>query len=86
MMAKNEQLLTVEEAAQWINVHPQTIRRWIIKGELKAMRLGQGRTARFRIAEEDFKNFLKRLVFSLSAVNAETSVNNGKTKEDSRHD
>jgi excisionase family DNA binding protein len=48
-------LLTVEEAAGELRVHPQTIRRWIADGELPAHRPGP-RT--IRISRRDLNRFM----------------------------
>ena len=40
-------LLTVGEVAQYLNVHPNTVRRWAGHGTLKALRLGSRRDRRF---------------------------------------
>ena len=45
-----EELLTVKEAAQRLKMHPQTIRRWIKRGLLRASRVGR---RQWRIRESD---------------------------------
>lgn len=85
MITKNESLLTVDEAANRAQVHPQTIRRWIKKGELPAIRLGDGPTARFRIRQEEFEAFLNRLVFHLSTINIQTTTNPKQTSKETNH-
>lgn len=42
-------LLTVPEAARFLRVTPQTIRRMCRDGTLPAVQLGTGRTSRWRI-------------------------------------
>lgn len=42
-------MLTVHEAAKVLNVHPETIRRMIHRGDLPALKVG----AVYRIREED---------------------------------
>ena len=43
------ELLTIEQAASKYQIHPQTIRKWIRTGVLKAVRVGpQGRIIRLR--------------------------------------
>lgn len=49
----------VVQAAQMLAVHPETIRREIRAGNLKAFRIGRGRSWRIRIGE--LQGFLKRL-------------------------
>lgn len=39
----DETLLTVAEIAEWLKVNPQTVRNWIGRGELRAMRVGSRR-------------------------------------------
>jgi excisionase family DNA binding protein len=38
---KPERLLTIKETANWVRVHPGTIRRWIKDGSLPAIRVGK---------------------------------------------
>ena len=42
-----DKMLTVNEVAHLLNVHPTTVRRWIKKGQLKAYRLGLKKGIRF---------------------------------------
>ena len=53
----NETLYTVEEIAALLNVHPETVRKWIKSGELKAIRLGG--PAGYRIAQSAYDQFLR---------------------------
>jgi excisionase family DNA binding protein len=48
---------TVEEIAQELGVHPDTVRRWIRKGELEAIDLGG--SAGYRITQEALERFLR---------------------------
>lgn len=41
--AKLPKLLRIKEAAEILNVHPETLRRWDEKGRLKAIRIGTRR-------------------------------------------
>jgi excisionase family DNA binding protein len=51
-----EDLLTVEEVANWLRVNPQTVRHWIDRGELHALHVGV-RTVRVR--QSDLDRFLE---------------------------
>ena len=53
---RDEELLTVEDAAKKVKVHPETIRGWIRSGELPAVDIG----GKYRIYPEDLDAFLKR--------------------------
>ena len=53
--------MTAKECAKILKVTHQTIWRAINGGQLKAFRVGQ---KRFRIKEEDFKNYLNNLSYS----------------------
>ena len=45
------ELLTVSQVASRLNVHPNTIRRWVRQGLLKAHRIGPRRDRRIHRAE-----------------------------------
>lgn len=47
---------TIEEIADLLRVHVQTVRRWINEGELRAVALG--RRAGFRVRASDLEAFL----------------------------
>lgn len=49
-------LFTLEDAASFLKVHPETVRRWYLKEGLKGYK--KGRTLRFR--QEDLLEFLGR--------------------------
>ena len=53
-----EQLLTVEQVAERLQVNEQTVRRWLREGELTGIPFG-GRTG-WRMSEEDLQAFLDR--------------------------
>jgi len=53
----DDQLYTVEEVASRLSVHPETVRKWIKNGELRATNLG-GR-AGYRIARSALEQFLR---------------------------
>lgn len=46
--------LTVAEIAERLRVNPQTVRNWIDRGQLRALRVGR----RVRIRQSDFERFL----------------------------
>jgi len=50
-------LLTVQQVADQLNVHPDTVRQWIRSGELEAIDLG-GR-AGFRVSETALDKFIR---------------------------
>ncbi len=41
------QLLTIKQAAQMMNVHPNTLRNWEKDGKIQAVRLGTRRDRRY---------------------------------------
>jgi len=53
----NEILYTVEEVARQLNVHPETVRKWIKSGELRAIKLGG--PAGYRISQSAYDQFLR---------------------------
>lgn len=53
---RDEALLTVEDAAKRVKVHPETIRGWIRSGELPAVDIG----GKYRIYPNDLEAFLRR--------------------------
>lgn len=53
-----EELLTLNEAAQILKVHPNTLRLWDKKGSLVAVRIGEKRARRYRKA--DLEKFIKQ--------------------------
>ncbi len=53
-----EKLYTVEEAAEYLQVVPATVREWLRKGEMKGVKLG-GRI--WRIREQDLVEYLDKM-------------------------
>lgn len=47
-MKKDNQLLKLSEAAELLNVHPNTLRHWDKKGILIAVRFGERKDRRYR--------------------------------------
>ena len=48
----DDQLLTVDQVARRLQLHPETIRRWIRDGRLRAIKLGTDRSGyRIRASE-----------------------------------
>ena len=46
-----DRMLTVNEVAHLLNVHPGTVRRWEKKGQLRSHRFGSKKVIRFRKEE-----------------------------------
>jgi excisionase family DNA binding protein len=53
----NEEFLTVSEIAETLKLNPQTVRNWIDRDELPALRVG---SRRVRVRKSDFEAFLAR--------------------------
>ncbi len=53
----NSRMLTTTEVAEFLHVHPNTVRQWANKGLLPVYRLGARRDRRFRWRDVD--NFVK---------------------------
>jgi len=51
-------ILTLRQAAQLLNCHPNTLRNWDNKGVLKALHFGKRRDRRYR--KSDILKFLKK--------------------------
>ena len=51
---------TKEEIAKELMVHPKTVERWLKRGLLRGYKLGDGKTALWRIPEEELKKFLEK--------------------------
>jgi excisionase family DNA binding protein len=50
-----EKLLTVEDAARLLQIHPRTLRIWLRQGRIKARRYGR----LWRILESDLEAFIR---------------------------
>ena len=53
-----EELLTLNEAAKILKVHPNTLRLWDKNGSLPAIRIGVKRVRRYK--KEDLEKFIKK--------------------------
>lgn len=58
--------LSPEEAAGQIGMHPETIRRLLRAGAIRAIKLGRGPTAQWRIHMADWNAWLTSLVHTPS--------------------
>lgn len=58
-MDKNKlpNILTLKQACELLNCHPNTLRNWDNQGILKAIRFGERKDRRYR--REDIMNFMK---------------------------
>jgi len=54
------EFLTLEQTAEYFNVHPRTVMRWLRQGSLKGYKLGDGKTALLRIPKSEIKKFLEK--------------------------
>jgi excisionase family DNA binding protein len=57
-MDESKRWYTVQDLVEELQVHEQTVRRWIKSGELPAYALGD--RAGYRVAREDVEAFLAR--------------------------
>ena len=56
--APEDQLFTVDEVAERLRLHPDSVYRRVETGELRAVRLGAGLRAPIRIAAEELERYL----------------------------
>ncbi len=56
-MEQNKAFVTVDEAANYLGVHPQTIRRWLRDGRLQGTMIS--RAAGYRIRREEVDRVLE---------------------------
>jgi excisionase family DNA binding protein len=52
----DDEFLTVGDVAGSLRVHPQTVRGWIARGDLRAIRIGRT----IRVRQTDFQEMLER--------------------------
>jgi excisionase family DNA binding protein len=52
-----KRLLTVEQVADRLQVHPETVRRWLRAGRLRGVRLG-GSKLGYRVSEDELERFV----------------------------
>jgi excisionase family DNA binding protein len=52
--------LTREETATYFRVHVRTVERWLKTGDLRGYKLGNGKTALWRIPEDEVEKFLAK--------------------------
>ena len=69
-MANEDRLLTVTEVAEWLRVHPITVRRHIKAGELRAIRVGRA----VRVREADLEEYLDGIGECGSSLDEKTST------------
>jgi len=55
---KNDEIITLREACEFLHCHPNTLRKWDNKGFLKAIRFGVRGDRRYR--KNDILNLLKK--------------------------
>lgn len=60
MKKQSTKLLNLQEVAEKLRVSQRTILRYLRAKKLKGSKLGGGRTALWRIPEEEVEKFLKR--------------------------
>jgi excisionase family DNA binding protein len=54
----DDRMLTLQQVAEWMQVHEETVRRWLRNGDLAGINLG-GKSG-YRIRESEVEAFLKR--------------------------
>jgi excisionase family DNA binding protein len=58
MVTNTSSLLTVDEVARTLGVSPATVRRMIARGDLDALKLGDGRSSPIRVPGAAVARFL----------------------------
>ena len=54
------EFMTRNEVAQYLRVHPRTVERWLRGKLLKGYKLGNSKTALWRIPKSELKKFLEQ--------------------------
>lgn len=75
-------LLTTQEAADRLKVHPETVRRMIHRGELEALPLGR----QYRITEESLAGAVGSKVGTTSSCTESHRVDSSSAKQKSQTD
>jgi excisionase family DNA binding protein len=52
----DERVYTIDEIAEWLGFHRNTVRKWIVKGDLVAHQFGK----EYRIKQSDIDDFMRR--------------------------
>jgi len=65
-MVKLQKSFSVGEFAEIMGVHPQTVYKWIYRGWLKVMKLGNSRNSSIRILKEDAMELQERFTLAKS--------------------
>lgn len=50
--------MTIQDVSEYLKVDPETVRRWVRSGELKALSLGQGNRSGYRILKSELEMFI----------------------------
>jgi excisionase family DNA binding protein len=56
-----DQLYTVDEVADRLHVHPETVRRWLRSGRLEGVKLSASGVGSYRVPESAVAKFLAAL-------------------------
>jgi excisionase family DNA binding protein len=54
---EDDRLLTVAEVADWLRVHPETVRLWLRDGLLRGFMPG-GKRSGYRVRESELRRFM----------------------------
>lgn len=57
-MTEQRPLMSIYDVAALLDVHPDTVRNLVRSGHLRAVRIGVGPNARFRISQDDLDHYL----------------------------